>query len=197
MPLRSLAVPAAALLLAACATPREPTAAGPYSGPPISLATLTTATQILSSDEYEGRAPTTAGEEKTVAYIAERFRKAGLQPGNKGSWFQNVPLVETSATPTALTITGGGAPLVLSHRTDFVANTYQVQPKVELEGQRDRLRRLRHQRARARLERLCRRRRARQDGGHPGQRPGLAGRGPGRPVQRPGDDLLRPLDLQI
>jgi Zn-dependent M28 family amino/carboxypeptidase len=133
VPLRSLAVPAAmALLLAACATPRERSAAGPYPGPAISLATLTTATQILSSDEYEGRAPTTAGEEKAVAYIAERFRKAGLQPGNTGSWFQNVPLVESSATPTTLTIAGGGAPIVLNHRTDFVANSYQVQPKIDL-----------------------------------------------------------------
>ncbi|HEX8225490.1 MAG TPA: M28 family metallopeptidase [Allosphingosinicella sp.] len=120
-------------MLAACATtPRERTAASPYSGPAISLSTLTTATQILSSDEYEGRAPTTAGEEKAVAYIAERFRHAGLQPGNNGSWFQNVPLVESSATPTALTIAGGGAPIVLAHRTDFVANSYQVQPKVDL-----------------------------------------------------------------
>jgi Zn-dependent M28 family amino/carboxypeptidase len=133
VPLRSLAVPAAAtLLLAACATSREPTAGSPYSGPPISLATLTTATQILSSDEYEGRAPTTAGEEKTVAYIADRFRKAGLQPGNKGSWFQNVPLVESTATPTALTISGSGAPIVLNQRTEFVANSYQVQPKIDL-----------------------------------------------------------------
>jgi Zn-dependent M28 family amino/carboxypeptidase len=134
VPLRSLGLPAAAaLLLAACATtPRERTAASPYSGPAISLSTLTTATQILSSDEYEGRAPTTAGEEKAVAYIAERFRHAGLQPGNNGSWFQNVPLVESSATPTALTIAGGGAPIVLAHRTDFVANSYQVQPKVDL-----------------------------------------------------------------
>ena len=132
MPLRSLAVPAAALLLVSCTTSRDRTAEKPYSGPAISLATLTTATQILSSDEYEGRAPTTAGEEKTVAYIAEGFRKAGLQPGNKGSWFQEVPLVESSAAPTALTIAGAGAPIVLSHRTDFVANSYQVQPKIDL-----------------------------------------------------------------
>ncbi|HEX9963540.1 MAG TPA: M28 family metallopeptidase [Allosphingosinicella sp.] len=133
--LRNLALPAAAaLLLAACATSREPGAAaeGAYTGPPISLATLTTATQILSSDEYEGRAPTTRGEEKTVAYIADRFRKAGLQPGNKGSWYQNVPLVESLATPTGLTIAGGGAPMTFAHRTDFVANSYQVQPRIDL-----------------------------------------------------------------
>jgi Zn-dependent M28 family amino/carboxypeptidase len=122
------------LLLAACATAPsgQKAAQGPYSGPPISLATLTTATQILSSDDYEGRAPTTAGEEKTVAYIADRFRRAGLQPGNRGSWFQNVPLVESLATPSNLTVSGGGSPIVLEHRTDFVANSYQVQPKIDL-----------------------------------------------------------------
>jgi Zn-dependent M28 family amino/carboxypeptidase len=134
VPLRSLAAPAAAaLLLAACATaPRERGVQAGYSGPPISLATLTTATQILSSDEYEGRAPTTKGEDKAVAYIAQRLARAGLRPGNKGSWYQDVPLVETIAAPSALTFTGAGAPITLSYRTEFVANTYQVQPKVEL-----------------------------------------------------------------
>ncbi len=134
VPLRSLAAPAAALLLAACATaPGERGVQGPYSGPPISLATLTTATQILSSDEYEGRAPTTAGEDKAVAYIAQRFEKAGLQPGHKGSWYQNVPMVEISTEPSPLRITGGSAPIAFGWRTDFVANTYQVAPKVALE----------------------------------------------------------------
>src|SRR3712207_9427753 len=123
VPLRSVAAAAAALLLAACATSRDRTAEGPYGGPPISLATLTTATQILSSDDYEGRAPTTAGEDKTVAYIAQRFRQAGLQPGNKGSWYQDVPLVESLATPSELRITGAGAPIGFAHRTDFVARS--------------------------------------------------------------------------
>jgi len=105
----------------------------PAAEPQISLATLTTATQILSSDRYEGRAPTTAGEELAVNYIAERFRQAGLQPGNNGSWFQNVPLVETTATPSPLRIAGGNGPLTFNYRTDMVANTYQVQPRVTLE----------------------------------------------------------------
>ena len=99
-------------LLAACAqTGTREGAAARMVPPQISQATLATVTQILSSDEYEGRAPTTPGEEKTVRLISERFRAAGLQPGNQGSWFQEVPLVETTATPTALRITGGNAPL--------------------------------------------------------------------------------------
>ena len=133
MSLRPIAAAAmAALVLAGCATRGSREAAPAYQGPPLSLATLTTATQILSSDAFDGRAPTTAGEEKTVAYLAQQFQKAGLQPGNKGSWYQNVPLVETIASPGALSITGGTAPLTLAYRTDFVANTYQVQPRVDL-----------------------------------------------------------------
>jgi hypothetical protein len=132
VPLRSFAAPAAAaLLLAGCATSRDRSAES-HAGPAISLATLTTATQILSSDDYEGRAPTTKGEDKAVAYIADRFQKAGLQPGNNGSWYQDVPMVETTATPGALTVSGGRAPFTFAYRTDFVANTYQVQPRVDV-----------------------------------------------------------------
>ena len=134
MTLRIIALLAASTALAACTTattgtaPAAPSAAAPQ----ISLETLKTVTQQLSSDAFEGRAPTTAGEEKTVNLIAERFRAAGLQPGNDGSWFQEVPLVETLATPTPLTITGGKESLTFNYRTDMVANTYQVTPKVEL-----------------------------------------------------------------
>jgi Zn-dependent M28 family amino/carboxypeptidase len=131
MRLDKLFLPALCACLAGCATSTErPRDA--HGGPRLSLATLTTVTQILSSDDYEGRAPTTAGEEKTVALVADRFRKAGLQPGNGSSWYQNVPMVETLATPTALTVTGGSAPLSFNYRTDFVANTYQVQPRIDV-----------------------------------------------------------------
>src|SRR5262245_43953933 len=48
----------------------------------------------LASDEFEGRAPGTRGEELTVQYLVEQFRRAGLKPGNPdGTFFQNVPLM--------------------------------------------------------------------------------------------------------
>ena len=59
--------------------------------------------RILSSDEFEGRGPTTAGEEKTINYIAQQMKAAGLEPGGpNGSWFQDVHLnrFETVGTPT-------------------------------------------------------------------------------------------------
>ncbi|CAA9496638.1 MAG: FIG00635959: hypothetical protein, partial [uncultured Sphingomonadaceae bacterium] len=133
-PLTRLSPILAAACLAACAQTGSAPERAAVAPPQISQATLTTVTQILSSDAYEGRAPTTPGEEKTVRLIADRFEKAGLQPGNNGSWHQNVPLVETTATPTALRITGGKAPLTLNYRTDMVANSYQVQPRVSLDN---------------------------------------------------------------
>jgi hypothetical protein len=73
-------------------------AASPALAQTISVDTLRTVTRTLSSDEYEGRAPASAGEDKTIAYLIDRMKAAGLQPGNKGSWTQDVPLVEITAT---------------------------------------------------------------------------------------------------
>jgi len=56
--------------------------------------------KTLSSDEFEGRGPATPGETKTVAYVSEQMKAAGLQPGGdlqngKRLWTQAVPLVRT------------------------------------------------------------------------------------------------------
>ena len=53
--------------------------------------------KVLSSDAFEGRGPDTAGETKTVDYLVEQFKAAGMQPGGdltggKRSWTQDVPL---------------------------------------------------------------------------------------------------------
>jgi Zn-dependent M28 family amino/carboxypeptidase len=51
-------------------------------------------TTTLASDEFEGRAPGSPGEEKTVAYLIDQFRGLGLQPGGAGGhWTQDVPIV--------------------------------------------------------------------------------------------------------
>lgn len=101
--------------------------------PAIALDTLKDVTKTLSSDEFEGRAPTTPAEEKTTAYIVERMKAAGLQPGNHGSWFQDVPLVEIEAKDVApLRFTGGKVPVSLNYRADMVVATYRVVPKIEL-----------------------------------------------------------------
>jgi Zn-dependent M28 family amino/carboxypeptidase len=75
--------------------------------------------QTLGSDAFEGRAPATAGETKTVAYLSDQFAKAGLQPGGdlkdgKRLWTQAVPLLrsEFTASPNiSLNLAGKTTPL--------------------------------------------------------------------------------------
>ena len=101
--------------------------------PAISVGTLKEVTKTLSSDTFEGRAPTTAGEDKTVGYIAGRFAAAGLQPANKGSWFQDVPMVRMTVNPaTSMKVTGGKGPLDLAYKSDLVVNSYRILPKTEI-----------------------------------------------------------------
>src|SRR4051812_23342083 len=60
-------------------------------------------TKVLSSDEYEGRAPGTKGEELTVSYLTDQFKKAGLAPGNTdGTYVQKVPLVGITPSPASI-----------------------------------------------------------------------------------------------
>jgi Zn-dependent M28 family amino/carboxypeptidase len=63
------------------------------------------------------------------------MQKAGLQPGNKGQWTQDVPLVELTHDPAmSLSIKGGRRPLTLAYKTDMVAVSYRVQPQVAIAG---------------------------------------------------------------
>jgi Zn-dependent M28 family amino/carboxypeptidase len=72
--------------------------------------------RVLASDSFLGRGPATAGETKATEYIAAQFRAAGLEPGGpNGSWYQEVPLLQSAivGTPT-LTVTMGGTPRALT-----------------------------------------------------------------------------------
>lgn len=92
----------------------------------ISEATMKEVTRVLSSDAFEGRMPGSIGEEKTLAYLVERFEAAGLQPGNGASWLQEVPLVEiTGKNHAPLTITGGKSPLSFEFAKHWVGVTYR------------------------------------------------------------------------
>lgn len=99
--------------------------------PRISVATLKAVDKELSSDAYEGRAPTTPAEDKTVAYIIAQMKAAGLKPGNKGRWTQDVPMVEsTFANISPLVFTGGSVPVSLAPGSDMVVRSYRVLPQI-------------------------------------------------------------------
>mgnify|MGYP003384298773 CR=1 FL=1 len=104
--------------------------------PEISEATMKEVTQTLSSDAYEGRAPGSAGEEKTTAYLVEKFKTAGLAPGGKnGSWFQDVPLLEiTAKNVSSLRIMADGPGLDFKYGTDFVIGSYRETAQSKIAG---------------------------------------------------------------
>lgn len=128
---------ASALLLSACtATQDRPPAPVPVATTAersdLSIDTMKRLVQTLSSDAFEGRAPGSAGEEKTLALLADEFGKLGLKPGNKGSWFQDVPLVEiTARNVSPLTFAGGKTPVSAAYGPEMVIGTYRTtQPRI-------------------------------------------------------------------
>jgi len=91
--------------------------------------------EMLSSDAFEGRSPSSPGEARTLAYIAERFKAAGLAPGNGDSYFQNVPLVTMTATSEPLTFRRDGVALqVLEQGPDTVTWSKHVTESVTLDN---------------------------------------------------------------
>ncbi|RYD66312.1 MAG: peptidase M28, partial [Sphingomonadales bacterium] len=121
----------ALLGLAACSTASDTAAVPDVALPAMPMDVMKEATRTLSSDAFEGRAPGTPGEAKTLAYLVEQFQKAGLQPGNNGSWFQDVPLVAiTAQNVSPLTFTGGTQAMSLKYGPEFVAGTYRVTPNI-------------------------------------------------------------------
>jgi len=84
--------------------------------------------KVLSSDEYEGRAPGTKGEELSVNYIQDQFKKLNLKPGNPdGTYVQKVPLVGIlGAELKPLTFTKGPQKQTLKWADEVVAWTKHV-----------------------------------------------------------------------
>ena len=89
--------------------------------------------RTLASDEYEGRALGGKGEELSVAYITEQFKKIGLQPGNPdGTYVQKVPIAGISPEPR-LTLTSGGQTRTLDYPADFVASSSRLVPEIRVD----------------------------------------------------------------
>ena len=89
--------------------------------------------RVLSSDEFEGRAPGTPGEEKSVNYIREQFQSMGLKPGNPdGTYIQDVPLVGFAAHPT-ISFSAGSQKIDFKFPNDAVVWSRHFLPDVKVE----------------------------------------------------------------
>jgi Zn-dependent M28 family amino/carboxypeptidase len=90
--------------------------------------------KALASDEFEGRAPGSHGEELTVQYIAKEFLKTGLAPGNPaGGYTQEVPLAGITTTPQ-LSFTVKDETTSLKYPDDYVASSARLQKEIKVEN---------------------------------------------------------------
>lgn len=91
-------------------------------------------TKVLASDEFEGRAPGSKGEELTVRYLTEQFNAVGLKPGNpNGTYTQEVPLAGIITQPTA-TFSAGEKTMELKFPEDYVAFSGRLQDEIKVEN---------------------------------------------------------------
>ena len=89
----------------------------------------------LASDEFEGRKPMTAGEEKTVNYLTSELKKMGISPGNGDSYIQEVPLININGKPgSKMPISGGKKNFELAYGDDFVVYTEREQAEIEVKN---------------------------------------------------------------
>jgi Zn-dependent M28 family amino/carboxypeptidase len=88
--------------------------------------------RVLASDRFQGRMPMTAGESMTIRYLETVFRDYQLEPGNGGSYLQQVPLAEITSYPdTSMQVKGSGRTLSLSGFKDYVIWTQQTKSRVD------------------------------------------------------------------
>src|SRR5260370_13439730 len=89
--------------------------------------------KVLSSDEFEGRAPGTKGEDVSVKCSTDQFKKVGLKPGNgDGTYTQEVPLGGIKSEPR-MSFVVGDKTMDLKYSDDFVASSARLQPEIKIE----------------------------------------------------------------
>jgi Zn-dependent M28 family amino/carboxypeptidase len=100
----------------------------------INAGSLLSEIKTLSSDDFEGRKPGSAGEQKTIAYMEQQFRQLGLKPGNPdGTYLQNVPLAGiTSKSQQEIAVKGRKLPL--ADKKDYIALSSRYVPEVTVKN---------------------------------------------------------------
>ncbi|MBU4195292.1 MAG: M28 family peptidase [Alphaproteobacteria bacterium] len=114
------AVSALALMMA-CSSAQ----AGDPAAPDIDAARMNEAVRVLASDEFQGRAPASPGEEKTVAWLVEQFRAAGAEGGGPdGAFVQIAHLSRTRQDgPATIAAQVGGRSIALERGPDVLVSS--------------------------------------------------------------------------
>ncbi|WP_337879657.1 M28 family metallopeptidase [Rheinheimera sp.] len=133
---------ALSLALAGCSKPAEPTQTTEAAAPAAETAALQDTNfnpaykdylKTLASDEFQGRMPATPGEEKTINYISEQFKRIGLKGINGDSYLQPVSLVRIDPKEVSgLKLSGDKFNAELAYKEQMMAWTTRVQEQVEV-----------------------------------------------------------------
>ena len=108
----------------------------PATAPTISANRMSEITRVLASDEFQGRSMGGPGEEKTVAYLTEQFKAAGLEPGGEnGGWTQTVPMIRTKLqAPMTFSVKQGSRTLPLRFPDDIYLSTVRDTDRAKIAG---------------------------------------------------------------
>ncbi len=108
----------------------------PATAPTISANRMSEITRVLASDEFQGRSMGGPGEEKTVAYLTEQFKAAGLEPGGEnGRWTQTVPMIRTKLqAPMTFSVKQGSRTLPLRFPDDIYLSTVRDTDRAKIAG---------------------------------------------------------------
>ncbi|HEY0244096.1 MAG TPA: M28 family peptidase [Mucilaginibacter sp.] len=120
----------AVVLFGACKQKEAQTATGPVTADEIKSQIA-----VLADDSLMGRKPFTTGETKTINYISAQFKKLGLAPGNNGSYFQDVPMVQITSTPTpTMNISGPKGNISYKAVQDFVIFSRREESSLQIKN---------------------------------------------------------------
>ena len=90
--------------------------------------------KVLASDEFEGRAPGTKGEDLSIKYITDQFKQIGLKPGNPdGTYMQEVPLAGIKSEPS-MSFVIGDKTIDLKYPDDFTASSARLQSEIKIDN---------------------------------------------------------------
>lgn len=118
-------------LLPVTSSARTPTETSSVQASPQRISAMI---KTLASDQFEGRAPGTTGERRTIAWLISRFRALGLEPGGaQGKWTQDVPLLRTKLDmEIPLTLTGPNGDRKLIQGQDIYLSTQRDSDRAKL-----------------------------------------------------------------
>ena len=97
----------------------------------INSAQLVEHIKVLASDEFEGRAPSSKGEQLTLDYLTKQLTAIGFKPGNGDSFLQAVPMVSIEAS-SDMTLSIGGKDYQYGH--DMVMGSSRIVDFAELKN---------------------------------------------------------------